>query len=151
MILAPIISVFLENHTIIIVLRTDVFPNRIVAYVNLVRMPYPDMFAIYTALVERYQADAAHDATGLGTVADDYVEEQTIDVSLVGVRRTSIFSEYIVAIENEEIVGPRIAYMYSEHKYVTAGDLFEGKGHPPDSFIAGALAWYAAKQPPIIR
>lgn len=133
-----------RDHTVVVVLRTDVDPMRVVAYLNMVRMPYPVMFAAFNKLVQRYDADSTHDATGLGTVADDYVEEQTEGVALVGVRRATLFSEYIVGIESEQIRSPLIEYMHGEHKYAKNEDLYEPKGHPPDTFVAGALAYRAA-------
>jgi hypothetical protein len=52
----------------------------------------------------------------------------------------AMFSEYITAIERNDLHYPRIDYAYDEHRYVTVDDLF-GSGHPPDSVVAGALAW----------
>ncbi len=139
----------LRDKTIVKVFRIDTDPMRVVAYMHLGRMPYPQMFAAYNDLVERYQASAAHDATGLGTVADDYVEEQTEGVSLVGARRSHIFGEYITGIESRQIVAPRIEHAYREHLYCTADDLYgpASAGHPPDSFVAGALAYHTALRP----
>jgi hypothetical protein len=56
-----------------------------------------------------------------------------------------VFTEYIAGIEQYGIRSPRIQFPYSEHKYVTHKDLY-GSGHPPDSFIAGALAWSIRKK-----
>jgi hypothetical protein len=54
-----------------------------------------------------------------------------------------VFSDWIVAIENGEVEAPRIEFMYREYLYTTVDDLY-GHGttsHPPDSFVAGAVAW----------
>lgn len=137
-----------RDHTVAWVLRTDVDPVRVVAYMNMVRLPYPQMFAAFNALLQRYDADAAHDATGLGTVADDYVEDETEGVSLVGARRANTFSEAIVGIEGKQVVAPFIEYAYTEFKYCSNGDLYQtsanSKNHPPDSFVGFALAYRAA-------
>ena len=61
-------------------------------------------------------------------------------IVLRGRDRESIFTEYIAGIEQAGMVSPRIKFAHNEHKYVTQKDLF-GSGHPPDSFIAGAMAW----------
>ncbi len=135
----------LRDHTVVWVFRIDVDPMRVVAFANMVRLPYPIMFGLFNELVERYEATSAHDATGLGTVADDYVEDGTIAVSLVGARRTRLFSEWVRAIEGEEVVGPMVEYGYSEHRYCRNDDLY-GSGHPPDSFVAAALTYHAAVQ-----
>jgi hypothetical protein len=36
-------------------------------------------------------------------------------------------------------VAPMIRYMHQEHLYCAVDDLY-GRGHPPDSFVAAALA-----------
>jgi hypothetical protein len=59
---------------------------------------------------------------------------------LRGRERESVFTEYIAGIEQFGIKSPRIEFAYTEHKYCVHNDLF-GSGHPPDTFIAGALAW----------
>ena len=55
-------------------------------------------------------------------------------------KRSGMFNDYIAAIESGLISYPMIKTAYEDHKYVTNDDLFGG-GHPPDSFIAAALAW----------
>lgn len=133
-----------RDKTIIKVYRYDLYPARLVAYFHLARQPYPVMIAAYDDLVKRYKAAAAYDATGLGTVVEDYTESaEAVPVSLNGTRRSNIFSDYVVAIEGREIKEPRIGYAYNEHKFVTAQDLYGTGGHPPDTFVAGALAWWA--------
>lgn len=136
-----------RDHTVAWVMRCDVEPMRVVAYMNMVRLPYPQMFAAFNALLARYEADSAHDATGLGTVADDYVDDSTEAVSLVGARRANIFSEAVVGIESGQVVSPFIEYAYGEFKYCSNGDLYESsssKYHPPDSFVGFALTYRAA-------
>ena len=96
----------LRDHTIIWVLRADTLPMRVVAYANYARRPYPEMFERFNHLITRYEADSAHDTTGLGTVADDYVEDGTVGISLQGARRRNLFSNCVVAIEKGELVSP---------------------------------------------
>jgi len=89
-----------------------------------------------------------HDATGLGDVVDDlisYDRRMVKDRVLRGREREAIFTEYIAGIEQDAMKSPRIDYAYNEHKYVRQVDLF-GAGHPPDTFIAGALAWSARRR-----
>jgi hypothetical protein len=64
-------------------------------------------------------------------------------VTLVGQRRADIFTRYIAGIESGVIEAPMIHYADGEHRYVTNDDL-RGAGHPPDTFVAGALAFDAA-------
>lgn len=132
-----------QDFTVIDTLRTDVRPMRRVAWQRLGRMPYPLMIAKFNERVEKYPGGAAHDATGLGDVVDDYQTADAEGVKLRGQARTDLFSSYITAIENESIVSPFIKYAEGEHRYATNDDLY-GAGHPPDSFVAGALAFKAA-------
>jgi hypothetical protein len=53
--------------------------------------------------------------------------------------RADLFSNYINLIEKGSLLAPRITFMYHEHLYCRYGDLY-GPGHPPDSFVSGALA-----------
>jgi hypothetical protein len=135
-----------QDFTIIDTFRTDVRPMRRVAWQRLGRMPYPLMIQKFDERVERFPGNAAHDATGLGDVVDDYQTADAEGVNLRGQPRTDVFSKYITAIENESIVSPKIKYCEGEHKFCTNDDLF-GAGHPPDSFVAGAMAWKAANAP----
>lgn len=91
----------------------------------------------------------AHDNTGLGNVIGDYLDEQCkqrrkyLPVTMGGgAARKDMFSEYISAIEGGKIAYPRQTQVYNEHKFCTLEDLY-GKGHPPDSVVAGAIAWAA--------
>jgi Intein splicing domain/LAGLIDADG-like domain len=117
-----------------------------VAWNRVQRMPWPDMVRLVSDRVEMYPGVLIHDATGLGDVIDDHLalprkHSKVIGVVLSGRKREEIFNEYISAIEDDQIFCPRIDYMYHEHLFVRGDDLFKTGGHPPDSFVAGALAW----------
>jgi len=56
-----------------------------------------------------------------------------------------LFADYVVGIETGDLLAPRIVYAHGEHRYCTNADLY-GAGHPPDSMVAGALAWRAGTQ-----
>ena len=73
-----------QDFTIIDTWRTDVRPMRRVAWIRLGRMPYPVMIGKFNARVERYPGPAAHDATGLGEVVDDYLTVEAEGVKLTG-------------------------------------------------------------------
>jgi hypothetical protein len=124
---------------------TSVTPWRLVAFQRFGRQQWPVMVAKAEKQYELYGGLFIHDATGLGAVVDDYlsIEKKAIrPVILSGGRaRADLFNEYISAIESGDLSFPMIEYVYSEHKFVTNDDLFTSAGHPPDSFIAGAIAW----------
>lgn len=132
------------DWTVIVTLRTDVTPYRLVAFERMRRLPWPQMVERLNARVTRYPGSAAHDATGLGDVVAGYLTVPVEDIMLVARLRSDIFSEYIAGIERKDLLAPMIESMEAEHRYATNDDLY-GSGHPPDTFVAGALAYRAAK------
>jgi len=133
-----------RDRTIIVTFRIDVDPIRLVHYEHMGHIPFPVMVDKYNEVVTRYDALAAHDGTGIGSVIHDYLEVVSEDVVLQGRRRQRIFSEYVKALERHEIKCPDIEYMKDEHSYATTGD-FYGTGHPPDTIVAMALAYRASE------
>lgn len=136
-----------RDWTVIRTWRTDCDPWEEVAFEKLGRRPWPIMVARLNTRGRRFPGIIVHDATGIGGVVDDYMEVDSNGVILTSRLRSDIFNDYIAALENRLIRSPRIEWAFNEHKYVTNEDLF-GKGHPPDSFVAGALAWYARGNKP---
>lgn len=130
-----------QDYTIIGTYRTDETPWRCVAWERLGRQPWPEMVDRLDERKRRFGGLFIHDATGLGDVVADLAEfDGLIDQVLVGRRREALFSDWISAIESKKIVHPRIEWMFDEHRYVRLEDIY-GRGHPPDSFVMGALAW----------
>lgn len=137
-----------KDFTVIRTFRTDVSPWVEVAFLRTGRKPWTDMVNDLNARLETYGGICVHDATGIGNVVDDLIEYDRKKVKAVVLRgreRETVFTEYIAGIEQYGIRCPRIQFPYSEHKYVTNKDLY-GSGHPPDTFIAGALAWSIRKK-----
>lgn len=133
-----------KDHTVIDTLRTDVRPLRRVAWARYQRMSWPMMIAKFDQRVAKYPGGACHDATGLGDVVNDYQEADARGVILTGQRRADVFTKYIAALEDRAIVSAAIRYCEGEHRYCTNEDL-TGSGHPPDSFVAGAMAYKASQ------
>jgi hypothetical protein len=133
-----------KDHTVIDTLRTDVRPLRRVAWARYQRMSWPMMIAKFDQRVAKYPGGACHDATGLGDVVNDYQEADARGVILTGQRRADVFTKYIAALEDRAIVSAAIRYCEGEHRYCTNEDL-SGSGHPPDSFVAGAMAYKASQ------
>ncbi len=125
---------------------------RCVAWQREGRTAWPEMIAWYNRRLATYGGGGAHDGTGLGDVIEGYVDApasvQNQGVVLVGQRRREIFSAYTVGMEKGEVEYPRIDYAYREHLYCRVDDLYrEGETfHPPDTFVAGALAYHAARE-----
>lgn len=132
-----------KDHTVIWTFRTDVTPLRLVAFERMQRRPWPTMVGKFDARMKRYPGSGAHDATGLGDVVSGYMTSDAEGVILVGRARADVFTEYIAAIERGECEAPMVDAAYGAHKYCAVDDLY-GNGHPPDEFVAGALAYRAS-------
>lgn len=141
------------DETVIWTNRCDCYPIRLVAYEHLTRRPMPWMIERAMARMRRYPGEAYHDATGVGTYHADSFTEVIDDYLMVGKKRSDLFTNYITAIERGELRAPRIMSAYHQHKYVKNRDLFtaeesrasgEPRGHPPDAFVAGAMAYQAS-------
>jgi hypothetical protein len=130
------------DWTVIVTIRTDVTPARLVAFERLGRRPWPQMVGRFEARLQRYGGVACHDATGLGDVVDGYLTQPAAGIILVGRTRADLFSNYISTVEQGGLVAPMIRFLHAEHAYATIDDLY-GARHPPDGFVAMALAWHA--------
>lgn len=137
-----------QDFTVIRTFRTDVRPWREVCFMRTGRKPWPYMVALVEERMRRYGGLLVHDATGIGNVVDDLIDYDrnlVIPIVMRGRDRETMFSDYVAAIEHDEIACPRVEFTYKEHLYCTYDDLF-GKGHPPDSVVSGSLAWAARKR-----
>jgi len=135
-----------QDFTVIITFRTDVRPIRLVAFERTQRLPWPVMVGKYDARLERYGAKGAHDNTGLGDVIADFLQHQatTTDVNMVGRARQDLLSNYIAAIEADDVRAPFIRFMEAEHRLASVDHVY-GSKHLPDSIAAGALAWMGTR------
>lgn len=138
-----------KDFTIILTLRVDVAPMRVVAFTRTQRRPWPQMVGLLDQRIEQYGGlyAAVHDGTGIGDVIAGYLEGEAEPFIMQGRGRSDLLSEYISAIERDEIAAPFIEAMESEHKYATVDDVY-GAGHLPDTLAAGALAYRASKSVP---
>jgi hypothetical protein len=139
------------HHTVIWTNRTDVTPVRLVAFASVGRMPYPVMEEMLEKRLRRYPGPCSYDHTGVGVGVGDHLEvpADTEAFDMVGRARTRLFQEWIAALERGEFAGPLIESAYQAHRTVTFDDLY-GSGHPPDEFIAAALAWRAGSAAPFL-
>ncbi len=134
-----------KDWTIIATLRYDVQPMRLVAFKRTGRLPWPVMIREFDQRVNAYPGAALHDGTGLGDVVDSYLTVPAEKFILVGQKRADLLSEYISALENGEMQAPYIKHAEVEHRYASWNDVF-GAGHCPDTIIALALAYRAARE-----
>jgi hypothetical protein len=137
-----------KDWTVVVTLRTDVQPYRLVAFQRVQRRPWPQMVGILDERVKLYgdaTSKAWHDGTGVGDVVAGYLKSDAKPFMMVGRARADLLSEYIGAVEHDEIAAPFIESMEAEHKYATVDDVY-GAGHLPDTIAATALAYRAAKK-----
>jgi hypothetical protein len=133
-----------RDWTIIVTLRTDTHPKRVVAWERSGRMPWPAMIGKLNRRLDRYGGNCEHDATGLGDVVDDYIEheDKVFPYIIYGTKkRYDLVSNYIGAIERGDIVYPWIRFAEVEHRLSSVDDVYSQ--HTPDSIVAGALAYDA--------
>jgi hypothetical protein len=129
-----------RDWTVVVTLRTDCNPMRVVAWERCARLPWPQMVAKLEQRIRRHGGEAHHDGTGLGDVVDGYLTMPAVPVIMVGRKRSDMLSEYISAIERGEIESPYIRFSEASHRLASVDDVY-GSGHLPDDIAAGALAY----------
>ena len=84
--------------------------------------------------------------TGIGSVINDLLEKPSTPVDFSQRKLIQdILTEYVIAVENGEIIAPYIEHAYYEHKYATWDQLY-GHDHLPDSIASAALAWHVRRK-----
>jgi hypothetical protein len=132
-----------QDFTVISVLDVTHLPVRPVYLMRMRRRPYPVMIGEYNRLMKLYNAEGIHDATGLGGVVADYIDARAYGFLMTGEKRDNMLSEYISAVENDQVRSPRIQSFYKAHLYCSVEDVYSrGKEfHLPDEVCSMALAW----------
>ena len=88
-----------QDRTVIVAYRTD-DPSRRCAHLRRVsRKPWPEMIAILSNVLNRYQAVSANDGTGIGNFVNDLTGERARKFAMTGRARTQLLVEYITAVE----------------------------------------------------
>lgn len=76
---------------------------------------------------------------------DGYLTVGAEGFIMAGRARADLFADCVGGIERGEMVSPFIASLEAQVRYCTVDELFGG-GHPPDGFVALALAYRASGQ-----
>jgi len=138
-----------QDKTVIAVFRLDEGKRTLVYYRRFNRMDWPTMIGVFNKVTTDYQAMAAHDATGIGNVVHDMVDERVIKFTMSSQKRTEMLTNYITAVEQGRYRLPRNTPAYNEHKSTTVEEVFGGGGwnsHLSDDVCAFALAHHAAER-----
>jgi hypothetical protein len=138
-----------RDYTVIAVARVDALPHQLVYYIRLNRRPYPEMIKYFNDAINNYEASAVHDATGLGNVINDLIDDRARGFILSGQKRADMLSEFVAGIENDKWRYPkRLGKAFSEMKFCSVGDLYSSaqEFHLPDTVCAFALMHHLAKR-----
>jgi hypothetical protein len=133
-----------QDYTVITVYKCSHLPMERVYYLRMRRRPYPVMIEYFNRIMRAYNAEAIHDATGLGNVVQDYLDTRARGFLMTGAKRDNMLTEYVNAVENDKVRSPRISTAYKATLYCSVEDLYaRGKEfHLPDEVCADALAWH---------
>lgn len=135
-----------KDFTVIVVVRTDVVPHRLVYLRKVQRRSWPTMIGYFNDVCRRYGVGSrsAHDATGMGNVISDLVDDRTIKVQMIGQKRITLLTDYITAVENGRYLMPAGTCLYNAHKDTSVDDVFATStrydAHMPDEVVAMAMA-----------
>ena len=132
-----------QDFTVITVYDATEFPVSVAYWIKMRRRPYPVMIDQYNKLMQTYNAQGIHDATGLGGVVSDYLDSRARGFLMTGAQRDNMLSEYISAVENDRFRVPRVTDFYKSHLYCSVEDVYSrGKEfHLPDEVCSMALGW----------
>jgi|GEM_PF-1250123 len=137
-----------EDKTVIVVFRVDESVRRCVYLRRINRRPWPEMVKMFNDTMKAYQAVAAHDATGIGNVVNDLIDERVIKFTMNGAKRGAMLMDYISAVEQLRYRLPANTPAFDAHKAATQEDVYGNggwKAHLPDDVAAFALCHYAAE------
>jgi hypothetical protein len=136
-----------QDSTVICVIRKDVGPpHPVVCWQRLEKLPWSVIIGVYNQRLHEYPGTAFHDATGVGSVCEDFLTEPSSPfIFSRSAEKFDLLTRYVSAIEDMQIAYPMIDWAYSEHKFASFDQLY-GKAHLPDSIVAGALAWKAVQE-----
>lgn len=144
-----------KDFTVIVTWDTTVLPWKLAAFEKINRRAWPMMVGRLNKRWEMYGGIVVSDATGIGSVVDDYIDfprgipqDNLIEITMAGRVRSEIVTEVVQAVENGDFLAPRVQSMYDDFRFVTPEDLYNvgSTAHLPDSIAATALAWSARKK-----
>lgn len=144
-----------QDFTIIATWDTTVLPWKLAAFEKINRRPWPQMVGRLNKRWAEYGGQVVSDGTGIGSVVGDYIEyprgaqkADLTEITMAGRIRSEMVTEVVQAVENGDLLAPRIKSMYDDFRFVTPDDLYNvgSTSHLPDTIAATALAWIARKK-----
>jgi hypothetical protein len=133
-----------RDWTVISVVDATYAPAKVVYWVRFHHLPWPVMVKKFNDLMTKYRAQGIHDATGVGNMVNDYVDDRALGFVMSGEKRDNMLYDYIAAVENGKVVAPRIKEMYRAHLYASTEDMFSRakEFHLPDEVCSMGLGWH---------
>jgi hypothetical protein len=107
------------------------------------RVDWPFVIGRYNDRVRNYGGKARHDETGIGDVIGSFIDPSIDSESVQFSQRmliASMFSGYVGACQAGEVTLPMIPRLYRVMSRLSNDQVYYG-AHPPDEFVAGALAY----------
>lgn len=145
----------MQDFTVITTWDTTVLPWKLAAFERINRRPWPDMIARLNKRWEMYGGQVVSDSTGIGNVVNDYIEfprgarrQDLTEITFAGRVRSEMVTEVVQAVENGDLLAPRVRSMYDEFRFVTPADLYNvgSTAHLPDTISSTAMAWLVRKK-----
>jgi hypothetical protein len=134
-----------RDRTVITVYDATFTPARVVHWVRFHHLSWPVMVKKFNDLAQAYRCgySAIHDATGVGNMVNDYVDERAEGFIMAGQARDEMLYDYIAAVEHGKVIAPRVKEFYRATLYASTEDMFSrGKEfHLPDEVCSMALGW----------
>ena len=143
-----------KDFTVISVVRTDVTPHKVVYIRRVNRRDWPTMIGYFNEVCQRYRvgAKSAHDATGMGNVIADFVDDRSLKVQMIGQKRIELLTDYINAVERGVYALPSGTTFYDAHKGTTVDDVYSTSmrwdAHMPDEVVSMAMVHRAITRAP---
>lgn len=144
-----------KDYTVIITWDTTVLPWKMAAFEKINRRPWPAMVKRLNKRWAMYGGQVVSDATGIGSVVNDYIEfpkgayrSDLTELTMAGRIRSEMITEVVQGVENGDFLAPRVKSMYDDFRFVTPDNLYNNgpSAHLPDTIAATALAWTARKK-----
>lgn len=145
----------MQDYTVITTWDTTVLPWKLAAFERINRRPWPDMVARLNKRWAMYGGQVVSDSTGIGNVVSDYIEfprgarrQDLTEINFAGRVRSEMVTEVVQAVENGDLLAPRVKSMYDEFRFVTPADLYNvgSTAHLPDTISSTAMAWLVRKK-----
>jgi hypothetical protein len=145
----------MQDFTVITTWDTTVLPWKLAAFERINRRPWPAMVARLNKRWEMYGGQVVSDSTGIGNVISDYIDfpkgatkNDFIEINFAGRVRSEMVTEVVQAVENGDLLAPRVRSMYDEFRFVTPADLYNvgTTAHLPDTISSTAMAWLVRKK-----